>query len=419
MGKPIAAGKEQTVAAPARGDVGAAPEIAAADRHADAFLPFGLTIVAFVLTYWAVDVVSPALPDARRALALSATEAGLVFSAFFVGRLVGNLPAALLVERAGPRWTTVAGGALLFAGSFLAAIAHGETVLLAGRAVQGGGIALLVTAELLSVLRARPGSGAAMTTFNLAADVGSGLALIVGGIVAEMAGWRGVFVVCIALATAIVFGTAATWRRPAGVPSHAPGPGIPSPSGAASPPRASRGVLGRLVAANLLVYVNYSVFVVGLPLFAAARFNTSAGRIGTLLLAATVAHFLAAVPAGRAIRRWGAPRALGIGFALSAAGMGLVLAAPAESWLIIPMALYGAGQVAGTSAGGDLLLHLGGRGGRAVGLVRVCNDVGLVAGPVAFGVLADAAGIAAPFVALTALTVLAALAAVRGLRTEG
>jgi predicted MFS family arabinose efflux permease len=75
------------------------------------------------------------------------------------------------------------------------------------------------------------------------------------------------------------------------------------------------------------------------------------------------------------------------------------------------MALYAIGQVAGNSSAGDLILRLGGGGGRAVGAVRLSSDVGLVAGPAAVGALADAAGVAAPF-AVLGVVALAAMAAV-------
>jgi hypothetical protein len=75
------------------------------------------------------------------------------------------------------------------------------------------------------------------------------------------------------------------------------------------------------------------------------------------------------------------------------------------------MALYAVGQVAGNSSAGDLILRLGGGGGRAVGAVRLSSDIGLVAGPAAVGVLADVAGVTAPFTVL-GVVALAALATV-------
>jgi MFS family permease len=249
-----------------------------------------------------------------------------------------------------------------------------------------------------------------MTVYNLAATVGGAAGLLSGGLLTRAFGWRGVFALTSVLAVALA-GSALltrTRRRTSAVGID----GAVTAASVADLP-ATRRALTRALLANLLVYVNFSVFVVSLPLYAADRFNASAERIATLLLAITAAHFVAAVPAGRAVRLWGADRALAIGLLGAAVGMALVLPSPNELVLAVPLMLYSVGQVFGTTAAGDLLLRLGGRGGRAVGLVRFSSDVGLVIGPAAVGVLADVAGNRAPFIALAALTVVVAAAAWR------
>ena len=156
-------------------------------------LPQRISLAILFFAYWCVDIVSPALPAIQESLALSATSAGLVFSVFFAGRLVTNLPAAWLVERVGPKWTAVAGSAALLLGSGLAAVAVSQATLLPARGIQGVGVALLATAGLLSVLRARPGGGAAMTAFNLSTGAGGSAGLLSGGYLTAEFGWRAVF----------------------------------------------------------------------------------------------------------------------------------------------------------------------------------------------------------------------------------
>ncbi len=163
------------------------------------------------------------------------------------------------------------------------------------------------------------------------------------------------------------------------------------------------------MAANLLVFVNYSIWVVSLPLLGAEKFGFGAGQVGMTLLFVNIVHLASAVPIGGIIRKAGAARALAIGFGVGGVGMLLVPIAPSAPWLLVPMALYAVGQVAGNSSAGDLILRLGGGGGRAVGTVRFSSDVGLVAGPAAVGALADAAGVAAPF-AVLGVVALAAMA---------
>ncbi len=374
--------------------------------RSSALLALPLALLTLGLTYWTVDIVSPALPDIHGSLHLTGAGAGLVFAAFFGGRLVTNLPAAMLVNRHGPRWTAAIGAILLTVGSIIAMVAGGPLTLLPARGVQGVGVACLATAGLLSVLRARPGRGAAMTAFNLASGLGGSAGLISGGLLTGAVGWRGVFALSAAIGAVVLAGTFFSRERAL--------PAVATTSGGIDrepmEANADRQALGIALAANLLVYVNYSIWVVSLPLFAAERFHADARRIGSLLLVVNVVHLSAAIPAGRVIRHLGPSVALAGGFGLTALGLAGVLIVPSEGWLLGPIMLYAVGQVTGSSAAGDLLLRRGGGGGRAVGFVRLTSDVGLVAGPAGVGLLADIAGVSAPFGVLAAIAMVAAVA---------
>lgn len=371
-----------------------------------AALPLPVSLLLLIFAYWCVDIVSPALPTIQESLALSATGAGLVFSVFFAGRLVTNLPAAWLVERAGPKWTAVAGAAVLLAGSLLAALAAGPATLLPARGVQGAGVAILATAGLLSVLRALPAGGAAMTAFNVASGIGGSVGLLSGGFLALEIGWRAVFWLSSLVSGVLLVSAMAARTRPATArptrPDHENLDGVP---------HVSRAAEAAAIAANLLVFVNYSIWVVSLPLLGAAKFGLDAGEVGLLLLFVNLVHLGSAVPVGRAIRKTGAQRSLVVGFGMGGLGMMLSPLAPSLPWLIVPMALYAVGQVAGNSSAGDLILRLGGGGGRAVGAVRLSSDVGMVVGPALAGALADAAGVEAPFVVLGVLALVAMVGA--------
>ena len=384
------------------------PAAVAPPGPAGAVMPYALALAALVITYWCVDIVWPALPELRDDLAFSATEAGLFSTLFFGGRLLANIPAAVLVERIGAVWTGAAGGGLLLTGSALATIATGATTIYPARALQGAGVALLVTAALLSVLRARPGRGAAMTAFNLTAGIGGAAGLLSGGYLTGAGSWRWVFGLCVVLA-GIAMGGAILAR---GTRSATPAIGATTSTAVSTSGMDEGGRSpGTAFLANLLVFVNYSVFVVSLPLYAAERFDASASSIAALLLVLNMVHLAGAWPAGRIIRRQGASRSLTVSFGLTAAALAVVILAPSALWLLGPLALYALGQVGGSSAAGDLLLRAGtsgGRGGRAVGMVRLSSDVGLAGGPLAVGALADLAGVEATFIALAAVTALAA-----------
>jgi len=370
-------------------------------------LPQRISLAILFFAYWCVDIVSPALPAVQESLALSATGAGLVFSVFFAGRLVTNLPAAWLVERVGPKWTAVAGSAALLLGSGLAAVAASQATLLPARGIQGVGVALLATAGLLSVLRALPGGGAAMTAFNLSTGAGGSAGLLTGGYLTAELSWRAVFWLSTVVSGVLLAGSSLARMR-AAIP-HTGRTARDDANPTVVPTRSGEVAA---VAANLLVFVNYSIWVVSLPLLGAEKFGFDASQVGMMLLFVNLIHLGSAVPIGGMIRKAGAARALSFGFGVGGAGLLLVPLAPSAPWLLVPMALYAVGQVAGNSSAGDLILRLGGGGGRAVGAVRLSSDIGLVAGPAAVGVLADAAGVAAPFTVLGVVALMATATAV-------
>ncbi len=386
------------------GVVSASSTAPAAAPTQAAALPLRISLAIVLFTYLCVDIVSPALPAIQESLALSGTSAGLIFSVFFAGRLVSNLPAAWLVERIGPKWTAVCGSIALLAGSALAASATSQATLLPARGIQGVGVAVLATAGLLSVLRALPGGGAAMTAFNVSLGVGGSAGLLSGGYLTGELGWRAIFWLSTAVAGLLLAGSLLARAQPAVArPERAE---VDDSIGTITDSRYGEVAA---IAANLLVFINYSIWVVALPLLGAVKFGFNAGQVGLTLLFVNVVHLASTFPIGVIIRKAGAARTLAFGFTFGSIGLLLAPFAPTAPWLLAPMALYAIGQVAGNSSAGDLILRLGGGGGRAVGAVRLSSDVGLVAGPAAVGFLADAAGVEAPFFAL-GVTSMAAMA---------
>ncbi|MFM9105904.1 MAG: MFS transporter [Chloroflexota bacterium] len=384
-----------------------APGASVARPAAALALPAALMVLA--LAYWSVDTTSPALPAIRDALTMNSTGAGLIISLFFGGRLLASLPAALMVDRAGPPLTAALGAALLGAGSATAALSQGEASMLMARFTQGAGVSLLATAGLLSLLRRMPAGGSAMTAFNVTAGLGGSVGLLAGGYLAGVFSWRAIFWQCVALSLVMLVGSIAS---AAGSRADAAPGGQPHAEreDRAGLPLASVAVIGALLA-NLLVFVNYGLWVVGLPLYAAAEFAATPSDIGNLLLVVNAVHIAGAFPAGGVIRRAGAPRSLGIGLLVLAAGTAGMMVAPNPWLFVIPASLYAIGEVAGNSSAGDLLLRLGGGGGRSVGMVRITSDIGLVIGPLAAGMLVDRYGVRAPFAVFAALTLVGAVAA--------
>lgn len=366
-------------------------------------LPFIFTLLLLFLTYFCVDIVSPALPSIQAGLSMTATGAGLVFAVFFAGRLISNLPAAWVVERSGPRLTAAFGSAVLLLGSVLAALAPSEAWLLAARGTQGVGVAFLATAGLLSILRARPGAGSAMTAFNVCVGIGGSVGIFAGGFLTANLGWRSVFWLSAISALMLVAALIAT--RASHVVPRRESASEAEASGSTTTSLSRRDIVAIL--ANFLVYVNYAIWVVSLALLSTEKFDFNAEEIGFLLLFVNTVHLLAAVPIGGVIRKIGSPLTLGLGFAVAGAGLLLTPMAPTPLAISVPLVMYAVGQVAGNSAAGDLILRTSGGGGRAVGAVRLSSDVGMVVGPAFAGLLTDLAGVEAPFTLLGAAGLIA------------
>lgn len=378
-------------------------------------LPVALIVLA--LAYWCVDTTSPALAVIRDDLGISATGAGLIVSLFFGGRLVANLPAALMVDRSGPGWTAAMGAMLLGGGSAMAALAPGETLLLPARVLQGAGVAFLATAGLLSVLRLMPGSGSAMTAFNVSAGIGGSVGLMAGGYLTGLFSWRAIFWQCAALSVVMFVGSVISGIRGVSVALKGGGERLPPPEETPGMSTFSQPVLGAM-AANLLVFIDYGIWVVALPLYAAEMFGAGPTDIGNLLLVINIVHIAGAFPAGGIIRRAGAMRSLGIGLLILTIGMTGMVGAPNPWVFVVPASLYAIGEVAGNSSAGELLLRLGGGGGRAVGMVRITSDIGMVIGPLVCGMVVDHFGVRAPFLALAALTLVGAILALLAARAR-
>lgn len=357
---------------------------------AQPFLAFGVALLLVSCTIWANDVTSPALPDITDEFALSVAGAGLISSFLFIGRIIGNIPAARFLDRLGaPRLASI-GALILIAGAITNGLAPTIEVFYVGRILQGIGIALLVNSGLRSIVNARPGHGSAMTIYGVASTIGSMIGLQSSGFITGAFGWRWVFAlsaglgVVLAILPVLNSQIARSTRRP--VEPVTPVTANPVPLRAYLAP----------LAMNMVIFANYSTWSV-LPLYAERKFGVAPETTANLLMVITITQLASALPVIRAIRRFGSARVL-IGAAMLAmlGTVGLLFATAA--WMLaLPLVLYGMGMVGSVNSVGDIVLHRGGAGSSAVSSLRQTSDLGLVIGPVAAGILADAFGFAVPF----------------------
>ena len=139
-----------------------------------------LLVVGFgyFLASWAMNPVSSILPTITSDLAIDVTRAGWVMNAYFVLLVGGVLIAGRLGDAFGHGTLFRAGCFVYAAGALIAAVANDFTLLIAARAVQGLGSAMIFGTSLALVATAYRGPRLAWAVGIL--TVFSGLASLIG-----------------------------------------------------------------------------------------------------------------------------------------------------------------------------------------------------------------------------------------------
>lgn len=162
-------------------------------------LPVALTSIGFAVVQLDVTIVNVALPGIGAKLGTSVAALQWVVDAYTLSFAVLLLTAGALSDRLGARAAYVAGFATFALASAMCGLAPDAGSLIAARALQGAGAALLVPSSLAlldnacghdSALRAR-----AVGLWTAAGGVSIAAGPIVGGVLLGAFGWPSIFVV--------------------------------------------------------------------------------------------------------------------------------------------------------------------------------------------------------------------------------
>ncbi len=165
-----------------------------------------LLAVAQLMLVLDVTVVNVALPDIGADLDLTASAVPWVMTSYTL--LFGGLMllGGRLADLFGARRMTLTGLALFTISSLACALSSDAALLLAGRASQGVGAALMSPAALATALALfdEQGRAKALGVWSALAGVGSVLGVILGGILTGEAGWRWVFAINLPIGVALL-----------------------------------------------------------------------------------------------------------------------------------------------------------------------------------------------------------------------
>jgi MFS transporter, DHA2 family, methylenomycin A resistance protein len=171
-------------------------------KSAPSNLSTSLTLAAMSLGYGVVQldvtIVNTALNSIGASLGGGVSELQWVVSAYTIAFAAFILTAGALGDRIGAKRIFIAGFAIFTAASVACALAPNATLLIAARAVQGFGAAILVPNSLALLSHAYPDDKARGRAVGIWA-AGASLALtagpLVGGGLIELIGWRSIFLV--------------------------------------------------------------------------------------------------------------------------------------------------------------------------------------------------------------------------------
>ncbi|MFZ1995348.1 MAG: MFS transporter [Solirubrobacteraceae bacterium] len=167
-----------------------------ASPHSGRWGAFALLAVSYFMTIIDLTIVNVSLPTIGRDLHFSVTSLQWVVTAYALSfgglLLLGGRAADLL----GRRPVMLFGLAVFTAASLACALATGEGFLIAGRAVQGLGAAIMLPAALSIVMHMFPEGAERNRALGIWGGLGAGgatVGLIAGGLLTRYAGWHYIF----------------------------------------------------------------------------------------------------------------------------------------------------------------------------------------------------------------------------------
>lgn len=347
-------------------------------------------VIFFMMVGW--TMITPNLPLYARGFGASEGLIGALISGYGVARVVLDLPSGLFAERYGPKRTLSFGLGIVASAAMVCGLAPSYHVLFVGKFLEGMGSALYITSAFTILGEATTSStrGRSLSLYSgsllLGAVVGPGL----GGFIADLWGLAmPFFVYALLMVVSVILVVTKLPKR------------FSSPSTAEVGHKLSLQNLRLLLSDRAYLAVNLATFSIFftrsgvvstvLPIFAHDNLMISQSMLGGALTLMAVSDLAILLPSGSLSDRYGRKPLMLLCLITSAIAIFMMprVSTLEELWLIV--AAYGmargfSGPLVAWTA--DLTPpHLM---GTSMGLYRMINDLGFVAGPLLLGFLAEA-----------------------------
>ena len=378
-------------------------------------LPVEVKGLSFVSLFVAIGfgIQAPAIPLIANELGAGNTAVGAMISVFALMRLFVSVPVGRLANTFGERQMMLSGIAMLAITSILAGLVQSTWQLILFRGLSGVGSAMYTVAAMSVLLRAAPpdARGRAVSLFMGAFNVGLVAGPALGGALATFLAPRTLFFVYGAMMTVSGF---IAWR----ILTHSHGDERIKPQTKIDPVgliEAFRSSVFRsAVMANFsLGWISYGMRASLMPLFLLNVLNEGPEWIGISLALGSLVQAIVLPASGKFTDTAGRRLPLLIGEALLIASLAVLLVWPGLTSYLLCLGGLGMATAlcttASSAAVGDVTR---GQGGTVIAVYQMGSDLGMVAGPLIAGAIADSlsfsAGISVSAVVSVVALILAA-----------
>lgn len=333
------------------------------------------------------SIANSSLPTLTKAFGASFGAVQWIVLAYLRAVTLAIVGAGRLGDRLGRRRLLVAGIAVFTAASLLCGAAPGLHALVAARALQGLGAAVMLAMTLaLAAGTAEPGrTGRAIGLLGTMSATGTALGPSLGGVLAAAFGWRAIFLVNVPVGLVAMALVARHVPADGPVAVDARG-GLGGGLDLAGTLRliATPGVGAGLAMSLLVATVIMATLVVG-PFHLSRALGLDVARVGFAMSVGPLVAALMGVPAGRLTDRFGAGRMTVVGLGAMAVGSLGVAVMPLRMGAIGYVGAVGvitAGYAVFQTANNTAVVGAAGaeRRGVAAGMLSLVRNVGLMAG---------------------------------------